>query len=137
MPAKRRDEPRYKPFIGRIFSLRKHKKIPAYFTHNGTKMLYTLDKFGEAVLVLDETNTRARVVILGGGAVWIPKFFLHKEIKNGEFQKADTISELIQETLNVAEDLRKQGHEHTAALYRIAHSLRQYVDKIIPTNFEE
>lgn len=145
MPAKKRDDPRFKPFIGRMFTLRKHKVIPGYpLVPNRNRTEYTSDHFGEIVLVLDETNTRVRVCDHEGGAVWIPKFFLHKEIKNGEFANVDALSECVQELLSMAEDMKERTKTednespleafevYANELERIANFVRQYADCFNP-----
>lgn len=138
MPAKIRNEPRFKPFIGRFFTLRQHKEIPC-FHNNKERVKVDLADFGEAVLVIDESNTRVKVTLTTGSFVWIPKFFLHKEIKNGLFKNVDGVSESIQELLSLAEDMKKEGKNFGALsvyaeeLERIANSLRQYADEVSPT----
>jgi len=138
MPAKIRNEPRFKPFIGRIFTLRQHKEIPC-FHNNKDRVEVDLADFGEAVLVTDENNTRVKVTLTTGSFVWIPKFFLHKEIKNGLFKDVDGISESIQELLSLAEDMKEREKDFGALsvyaeeLERIANSLRQYADEVNPT----
>ena len=146
MPAKPLNDPRYKPFIGRMFSLRKHKVIPGYpNVPDKERTKYPREHFGEIVLVLDEANTRVRVCDQNGSAVWIPKFFLHKEIRNGEFANVDALSERVQELLSVAGDMKertkKNGHSgmpdeilvlYAEELERIAIFLRQYADTFNP-----
>jgi hypothetical protein len=104
------------------------------------------------VLVLDETNTRVRVCDHEGGAIWIPKFFLHKEIKNGEFTNVDALSECVQELLSIAEDMKERNRSrdtepppeafevYAAELERIANFVRQYADyfnPVINPNWDE
>lgn len=145
MPAKKRDDPRYKPFVGRMFTLRKHKVIPGYpSVPNRNRTEYTSDHFGEIVLVLDETNTRVRVCDHEGSAIWIPKFFLHKEIKNGEFTNVDALSECVQNLLTMAEDMKERNkgkvvetsledfEVYVNELERIANFIRQYADHFNP-----
>jgi len=130
-----------------MFSLRKHKVIPGYpHVPDRERTEYPREHFGEIVLVLDETNTRVRVCDQEGSAIWIPKFFLHKEIKNGEFKDVDALSECVQELLSVAEDMKECTKkadntgtpQEAVALYaeeleRIANFLRQYADTFNPT----
>lgn len=146
MPAKKLNDPRYKPFIGRMFSLRKHKVIPGYpHVPDRERTEYPREHFGDIVLVLDETNTRVRVCDHEGSAIWIPKFFLHKEIKNGEFMDVDALSECVQELLSVAEDMKERTKKddntetpseamtlYAEELERIANFLRQYADTFNP-----
>lgn len=139
MPAKKRDEARFKPFIGRVFTLRQHKEIPCY-QDNRDRIKLDLDDFGEAVLVTDENNTRVKVTLTSGSFVWIPKFYLHKEIKNGLFKDVDGISECIQELLSLVEDMKLQEKDfevlsvYAEELERVAKTLRQYTDEVNPTN---
>jgi len=139
MPAKKRDEPYLKPFIGRVFTLRQHKDIPC-FHENKTRICLDLSDFGEAVLVTDESNTRVKVTLATGSFVWIPKFFLHKEVKNGLFKEVDNISECIQELLFLAGEMKSKEEDFEALsnyaeeIERVAYLLRQYADEISPTN---
>lgn len=138
MPAKKRDEPRFKPFIGRVFTLRQHKEIPC-FHNNKDRIKVDLEDFGGAVLVTDENNTRVKVTLATGSFVWIPKFFLHKEVKNGIFEDIDGISECIQELLSIAEEMKTQDQDfeslsvYAEELERVANSLRQHADTVNPT----
>lgn len=148
MPAKKRNDPRYKSFVGRLFTLRNHKIIPASREEQGKRFEMKPIQLGQAVLVLDETNTRVKVCVSEGGFAWIPKFYLHKEVKNGEFKNADTISETIQELLSLAEDIKTEAAQindekilkkdkletYSEELCRLANHLRQYVDIINPTS---
>lgn len=138
MPAKIRNEPRFKPFVGRVFTLRQHREIPC-FQNNKDRIEIPLIDFGGAVLVTDENNTRVKVTLSTGSFVWIPKFFLHKEIKNGSFRDVDGISECIQELLSMAEDMKVRERDFEALsvyaeeLERVANLLRQYADEVSPT----
>ena len=148
MPAKKRNEPRYKSFLGRIFTLRNHKNIPASRERNGKRFKMKPEQLGEAVLVLDESNARVRVCAAEGGSAWIAKFYLHKEINNGEFLNLDAVTETIEEMLSLAEDIQleasqinEEGHcsketleGYSEQLYRLANSLRHYADLVSPTS---
>jgi hypothetical protein len=153
MPAKKRNEPRFKSFLGRVFTLRNHKVIPASYDNSTGRMQMKPEEIGQAALVLDETNTRVKVCTTNADYVWIPKFYLHKEVKSGNsvFYEVDTISEIIQELLSMAEDIRETANEiecedgctdcgekekfevYSEELQRLANSLRQYADKVNPT----
>jgi len=95
---------KYKSYLGRIFILRKHKLIPASTEKKfGKRFLYEAAKtFGEAVYILDETNSKVQVTTLSGTILWIPKYYLHKEIEqqnlNDSFSK-NKINELSSELL--------------------------------------
>jgi len=142
MSAKSRNEPKYKPFIGRMFTLRKHKKIPGYpTTPNIDRTEYTHEHFGEVVLVLDETNTQVRVSDKYGKTVWISKFFLHKEINNKQFINVDTLVEnifkILTSTKNIKEKLRDSNAKNSVnkeleELENIANNLRMFADKLEP-----
>lgn len=70
-----------KSYVGRVFALRKRAKITGSLSHkDGSATNYHRSDFGDAVLVLDETNTKVRVFKKDGFAIWIPKYFLLKEI---------------------------------------------------------
>lgn len=88
----------FKPYIGRIFSLKKTKIIPASEDKfaKTRKHYKNVETFGEVCLVVDETNTRVQVTtITEGKMLWIGKFFLAKEIVNDStknFDHADDIA---------------------------------------------
>lgn len=148
MPAKKRNDPKYKSFLGRIFSIRKHKVIPASRTESGERLGMTPNQLGEAVLVLDENNTRVKVCVAEGGVAWIPKFYLHEEMTNSEFHSVDDLTETIQELLSLAESIRLETvrttengfikreklEPYSKELQRLANDLRQFVDRINPTS---
>lgn len=72
-----------KSYVGRVFALRKRAKITGSLSQkDGNATNYLRSDFGDAVLVLDETNTKVRVFKKDGFAIWIPKYFLLKEITN-------------------------------------------------------
>ena len=65
--------------MGRVFTLRQHKNFPCYYK-NKERIQIDPKEIGEAVLVFDETNTRVKISLANGSFVWVPKFYLHKEI---------------------------------------------------------
>lgn len=72
-----------KSFVGRIFALRKREKITGSLSHkDGGATSYKRELFDDAVFVLDETNTKVRVFKKDGFTLWIPKYYLLKEITN-------------------------------------------------------
>lgn len=89
--------PHFKPYIGRLFTLKKTKLIPASedkFARN-RKFYNNLETFSKGCLVVDETNTRVNIVtILDGKNLWISKFFLYKELKQPELSNKDYINEI-------------------------------------------
>jgi hypothetical protein len=132
MPAKKRDESIYKSFLGRIFTLRKHKQIPGFRNLKSKKEFFSIDDIGEAVIILDETNSRVKVYCSNGGNIWIPKFFLHNEIKGNDFQILDSITECISEILNLTEEInnKEKYFNNQKRLHNIAFSLRGIADTI-------
>ena len=87
---------KYKSYQGRIFILRKHKMISASTEKKfGKRFFYDATKtFGEAVFILDETNSKAQVTTLCGTILWIPKYYLHKEIESNNLNDSFTKSKL-------------------------------------------
>ena len=88
---------KYKIYVGRIFILRKHKLIPASTEKKyGKRFLYDATQtFGEAVYILDETNSKVQVTTASGSLLlWIPKYFLHKEITNQHMNNINSITKI-------------------------------------------
>ncbi len=148
MPAKKRDEPKYKPFVGRIFTLRNHETIPTRFENLPNKRDLAREKFGEAVFVLNEDNSRAQVTTVDGHPAWIPKFYLHKEISNTQFEDCDNMADVIDELLSIATNIKQDIQEkenfieteafmsYAEVIENIANTLRQKADKFNPINAE-
>ena len=97
--------------MGRIFILRKHKIIPASIEKKfGNRIFYETRKtFGEVVYILDETNSKVQVTTLSGTVLWIPKYYLHKEITTQNLNNSitsDQVNELSSEVLscNMSDD---------------------------------
>ena len=145
MPAKRRNDPKYKAYVGRVFTLRNRKVIPAKVTRTSRQTTVPRTEFGDAVLVIDEDNSRVRVCMTNGQFSWIAKFYLHHEIESGTFETADTIVGSVDSLLKLAMALRStQQKEQTGTkllevlpetLENIAASLRQIADNINPNNY--
>ena len=78
MPSNRRLKPHLKSHGGRTFSLRKVNLIPTYKDDRGSSigLQFAREELGEAVMILDESNTRVCIVKASGGTVWIPKYYL-------------------------------------------------------------
>lgn len=137
MPAKKKDHPQYKPFIGRIFTLRQHKIMPCYHD-NKERIEVCRSDFGDVVLVTDETNTRVKVTLSTGSFTWIPKFFLHTEIKNDLFESVDEFAICIQKLLKIAEEMKKNKEQfdkftiYAEDLQQVAVSLKHYADCLNP-----
>lgn len=96
---------KYKIYVGRIFILRKCEKISASIDKKqGKRLFYDKSKtFGESVFIFDETNSKVKVSTLTGTFLWMPKYFLHKEIctqnTNNQITK-DIINKLVIELLS-------------------------------------
>ena len=66
MPSNRRLKPHLKAHVGRTFSLRKVNLIPTYNDAKGGNagLVNSVEELGQAVMVLDESNTRVCIVII-------------------------------------------------------------------------
>lgn len=89
--------PKYKIYLGRVFFLRKYENIPASASKlaGETRKFVRTETFGDSCLVLDESNSKVKVTCLDGSFLWIPKYFLHKEITNRKINKPDYINKLV------------------------------------------
>ncbi len=130
MPANRNLKSNLKSFVGRIFSLRKVNLIPTYKDSKGTHNGYQIpqEDIGEAVMVLDETNTKVCIVRSSGGTIWIPKYYLLKEIKSEMFRKCDSITETIGRLGTIAKSLREQDNELATEIEQAILELRTLAD---------
>ena len=97
-------------YVGKIFSLKKAKGIEAYKTNGGDAFKLglgsgeclgpkTWEEIGPNVLVLAEKGKTVEVLSPNFGPVWIPKFYLHTEIRemltdNPEGELGKIITEL-------------------------------------------
>ena len=77
--------PEYKVYIGRLFILRKCEKISASRTkkfgcESRTDYL-TKETFGDAVMILDETNSKVLVTTLLTTPLWVAKYYLYREVQ--------------------------------------------------------
>jgi len=98
MGANRKLKPNLKSYVGRTFGIRKYSLIIIYENEraNGNGRTAHRDDIGEAVMVLDESNSRVRIILASGGTGWIAKYYLHKEIKSVQFAKFDALASLIE-----------------------------------------
>jgi tRNA/tmRNA/rRNA uracil-C5-methylase (TrmA/RlmC/RlmD family) len=96
--------PKYKPYVGRIFSLKKTKVIPASEDmHAKTRKHYkNQETFGEICLVVDETNTRVKVTTITEKLLWIGKFFLAKEIEEETYKNQNYINDFANKLINLS-----------------------------------
>lgn len=114
MPAKRELQNKFKPHVGRIFSLRKVAIIPSYDRPKSAwnqqqQLLDRVSVLGEAVYIMDENNTRVSVLKIDGGTCWIPKYYLHKELitpNDSSNNKVDLYTENIVLLLSIAKKIR-------------------------------
>lgn len=98
MPANRKLKPNLKSYVGRTFGIRKYNLISVYENDrsNSESRTYHRDDIGEAAMVLDESNSRVRVILASGGTGWIAKYYLHKEIKSKQFAQCDALATLVE-----------------------------------------
>jgi len=139
MPAKTNILPRYKSYVGRTFILRKHKNIPAS-TDQQAKNRKSYDReeiFGEACMVVDETNSRVRITTLSHGFLWISKFYLHKELVGQYFKDHDYVVDLSERLIrlkDVFDDIYSgdadQRDKKIDDILEAARGLRQYADTL-------
>lgn len=130
MPANRKLKPYLKSHVGRTFTLRKVVLIPTYTDAKGGSagLANSVEELGEAVLVLDETNTRVCIVKATGGTTWIPKYYLLKEIKSELHKKYDSLTEIINELCLIAKGLRTDNHHLSIAVENVVNNLREVAD---------
>jgi hypothetical protein len=130
MPANRKLKHHLKSHVGRTFTLRRHNIIPTYKDSNisSSGQLLTLDEIGQAVLILDESNTRVCIVKSSGGTTWIPKYYLLRELKSETFHKYDSLSEAINGLAVIIKQLREQNNEIVNDLETIINDLRLLAD---------
>lgn len=135
MPANRNILPKYKSYVGRTFLLRKHAEIPASKDkHAKNRANYSrTEVFGDACLVLDETNTRVKVTAIEAPFLWISKFYLHKELVGKNFHDHDYVVDLTDKLLtlkDVFDDLYRTNSDAGDAFIEAAQILRQYADAL-------
>lgn len=133
MPANSEILPKYKSYVGRTFLLRKHAEIPASDDKKAkNRRTYQRSEiFGDACLVVDESNTRVQITTLAAGLLWISKFYLHKELLGQKFQEHDHVVDLTDKLLklkDVFDDLHNNNSEAREAFSDAAQILRQYAD---------
>lgn len=123
-------EPKFKPYVGRMFRLRKLDKIDAYCGGmpafgDGHRVLERGTEFGEVVVPMDETNTRIYVATLSGIAVWISKNYLGKEMPLKKNEKQDSIEDIVIELMDLSIDLTKDTD-----MDNLANSLRALASRL-------
>jgi len=124
-----RNESKYKSFIGRVFILRKHKKIPVHLQHSNERVFFSYKEIGEAVLILDETNSKVKVYTIENKVIWIQKFYLLKELKSSINTTVDNLVEIIQDLSKIMEKLQEQNNDCAENIKNIIVSLRSAADK--------
>ncbi|MFA6049990.1 MAG: hypothetical protein WC761_02230 [Candidatus Paceibacterota bacterium] len=135
MPANRKLQPKFKAHVGRTFSLRKVKCLltftSATISTGDDHLVDRVKEIGEAVFVLDESNTRVCVISSTGQAIWIQKYHLHKEVISGVNKIEDTLTEIIAKILEVSKNLRENVllYSQAQTLENTASDLRKLADK--------
>ena len=130
MPANRKLKPYLKSHVGRTFTLRKVVLIPTYTDAKGGNpaLANSVEDLGEAVLVLDETNTRVCIVKTIGGTTWIPKYYLLKEVHSELHKKYDSLIEIVNGLGLIAKTLRTDNNSLAGDVEKIISSLRNIAD---------
>jgi len=130
MPANRKLKPYLKIHVGRTFTLRRVVLVPTYVDAKGGSagLVNSIEELGQAVLVLDESNTRVCVVKASGGTTWIPKYYLLKEVKSELHKQYDSLTEIINELGLVAIGLRRDNHKLSNNVENILNNLREVAD---------
>lgn len=106
--------PEYKIYTGRLFALRKSKQILAANTKthgDRSRLSYdNLDTFGEAVLVLDESNSKVLVTTRLQTPLWIAKYHLYKELeKPDDKEKINILIDLlVDDSVYLTEEVRQE-----------------------------
>lgn len=129
MPANRRLKSHHKSFVGRTFTLRNVNIMPIYndYKNGAIGLSVSREELGEAVFVLDESNTRACITKASGGQCWIPKYYLHKEIKSYLYRKYDCLSDVIFELTTIKNSIENETNHKK--LDDIISSLREMADE--------
>lgn len=123
---------KYKPYIGRIFYLKKNKIIPGSedkFART-RKHYKNFETFGEACLIVDETNTRVQVTtIIEGKMLWIAKFFLAKEIFNVSNKNHDEANQIANKLIEFSIKELQPSKELNNLLKDAAITIKQLISK--------
>ena len=124
--------PPFKPYIGRIFSLKKTKLIPASedkFART-RKHYKNVETFGEGCLIVDETNTRVLVTtITEGKMLWIGKFFLAKEIAQDLSKNTDHAENIANKLVDFSTKEEYNVQELRSLLLDAAKIIKQFTIK--------
>lgn len=124
--------PTFKPYIGRIFSLKKTKVIPASedkFART-RKHYKNAETFGEVCLIVDETNTRVLVTtITEGKMLWIGKFFLAREVVHDSTKKYDYADEVANKLVDFSTKETYNAQELRQLLIEAAKIIKQFTIK--------
>lgn len=130
MPANRKLKPYLKSHVGRTFTLRRVVLIPTYNDAKGDSagLVNSVEELGQAVLVLDETNTRVCIVKATGGTTWIPKYYLLKEVHSELHKKYDSLIEVVNGLCLIAKTLRTDNNSLAGDIEKIIGSLRSIAD---------
>jgi hypothetical protein len=131
MPANRKLKPYLKSHLGRTFALRKVVLIPTYADAKGRNagLVNSIEDLGEAVMVIDETNTRVCIIKASGGTTWIPKYYLLKEVKSEIYHRYDTVNEALDDLSDVSKKLRNSENKELAkVIENVMVNLREIAD---------
>jgi hypothetical protein len=129
MPANRRLKSHHKSFVGRTFTLRNVNLLPIYndYKNNAIGSSIAREELGEAVFVLDESNTRACITKASGGLCWVPKYYLHKEIKSYTYHKYDSLTDVIVDLVSIKDSIKDEPN--LKKLSDVITSLREMADE--------
>lgn len=142
MAARKPLEAKFKPHVGRIFHLRKTRLISIYkqgkaSATDGERVVEREEVLGRSVLVLDETNTRICVTAVDGTAIWIQKYYLHKEMLSDTSSIDDNISDVVVHLMHLSKNLRtdrvnslEEQNALCKEIEKIAITLRATADKL-------
>lgn len=124
--------PPYKPYIGRIFCLKKTKLIPASedkFART-RKHYKNVETFGEACLIVDETNTRVQVTTISEGKMlWIGKFFLSREVAHDLVKNQDHMDNIANKLVDFSTKETYNVQELRQLLIEAAKIIKQFTIK--------
>lgn len=129
-------EPLFKPYVGRIFRLRRVSEIQGFVGGlpyiKGVRQLDRERDFGECVTVLDESFTRVCVAMVDGTLIWISKGVLKNEKRLKTEFRDDIVEGIIAELMTLSaeiEDCNSQNpssfKEHSKRLRGLANKLRK------------
>lgn len=93
----------FKPYVGKVFQLRNRKTIVGSyygFKDGSPRVELNRNEFGEAVFIVDESNTRVCCFNKNKQLIWIPKLYLLKEIIS-EKEVVKSVNEILNKMIHV------------------------------------